>query len=86
MGPPEAGRWYRVHIASFRSVETVASIAREMRGRGLAAWYEPAADAPGWYRVFVGRFSTEAEAASFATWLLEKKWVDRADAFPSSVR
>jgi hypothetical protein len=54
--------------------------------KGLDAWFESASDAPGWYRVFVGRFATEDEAAAYASWLLHNKWVDRAHAFPSTSR
>jgi len=84
--PPADGKRFRVHVASFRSEEKVAPIVRDLRLKGLDAWYETASDAPGWYRVFVGRFTTEDEAAAYASWLLHNKWVDRAHAFPSTSR
>jgi cell division septation protein DedD len=84
--PPAGGKKFRVHVASFRSEEKVAPIVRDLRLKGLDAWYEAASDAPGWYRVFVGRFATEDEAKAYATWLLQNKWVERAHAFPSTSR
>ncbi|HET9951512.1 MAG TPA: SPOR domain-containing protein [Candidatus Eisenbacteria bacterium] len=84
--PPADGKKFRVHVASFRSVEKVAPIVRDLRLKGLDAWYESASDAPGWYRVFVGRFATEDEAKAYATWLLQNQWVERAHAFPSTSR
>lgn len=84
--PPAEGKKYRVHVASFRSEVKVAPIVRDLRLKGLDAWFESASDAPGWYRVFVGRFATEDEAAAYASWLLHNKWVDRAHAFPSTSR
>ncbi|MEK7314961.1 MAG: SPOR domain-containing protein, partial [Candidatus Eisenbacteria bacterium] len=84
--PPADGKKYRVHVASFRSEVKVAPIVRDLRLKGLDAWFESASDAPGWYRVFVGRFATEDEAAAYASWLLHNKWVDRAHAFPSTSR
>jgi cell division septation protein DedD len=84
--PPAEGKKFRVHVASFRSEEKVAPIVRDLRLKGLDAWYEAASDAPGWYRVFVGRFATEDEAKAYATWLLQNKWVERAHAFPSTSR
>lgn len=84
--PPAEGKKFRVHVASFRSEEKVAPIVRALRLKGLDAWYEKASDAPGWYRVFVGRFATEDEAKAYATWLLQNQWVDRAHAFPSTSR
>jgi len=86
VGPPAAGMPFRVHVASFRSEGKVVPIVRGLRQRGVAAWFEPASDAPGWYRVFVGRFATYEEAAAHAAWLLENKWVDRAHAYPSTAR
>lgn len=85
-GPPADGKPFRVHVASFRSEAKVAPIVRDLRLKGADAWFEPASDAPGWYRVFVGRFATQDEAAAYASWLLENKWVDRAHAFPSTSR
>ena len=84
--PPADGKKYRVHVASFRSEDKVAPIVRDLRLKGLDAWFEPAVDGSGWYRVFVGRFTTEDEAAAYASWLLRNKWVDRAHAFPSTSR
>lgn len=84
--PPAEGKKYRVHVASFRSEDKVAPIVRDLRLKGLDAWFEPAADGSGWYRVFVGRFTTEDEAAAYASWLLRNRWVDRAHAFPSTSR
>lgn len=85
-GPPAEGKPFRVHVASFRSEAKVAPIVRDLRLKGADAWFEPASDAPGWYRVFVGRFATQDEAAAYASWLLENKWVDRAHAYPSTSR
>jgi cell division septation protein DedD len=85
-GPPASGKPYRVHVASFRSEDKVAPIVRDLRLKGVDAWFEAAPDAPGWYRVFVGRFATPEEASAYAAWLLENKWVDRAQAFPSTAR
>ena len=84
--PLAAALPYRVHVASFRSEATVQRLARELGTRGLEAWYEPASDVPGWYRVFVGRFATYEEAASEARRLLERHIVDRAQAFPEPQR
>jgi septal ring-binding cell division protein DamX len=83
---PDASKPYRVHVASFRSEAKVQEIVRGLKARGAEAWYERAADAPGYYRVFVGRFATEKEAAAHARWLLEQGWVDRAQAFPLTAR
>lgn len=77
---------YQVHVASFRSEATVREIAAGLRAKGLDAWYEPAADLPGWYRVFVGRFATYEEAAAEADSLLHRGLVDRAQAFPERSR
>jgi cell division septation protein DedD len=84
--PPADGKRFRVHVASFRSEEKVAPIVRDLRLKGVDAWFEPAGDGSGWYRVFVGRFATEDEAAAYASWLLRNKWVERAHAFPSTSR
>lgn len=83
---PSTARPFRVHVASFRSTEKVEEIAASLRARGLEAWVEKAADVPGYYRVFVGRFATEAEAATHAQWLLQQGWVDRAQAYPHTER
>ncbi|HSQ60328.1 MAG TPA: SPOR domain-containing protein [Acidobacteriota bacterium] len=85
-GPPADGKPFRVHVASFRSEAKVAPIVRDLRQKGADAWFEQAQDGSGWYRVFVGRFATQDEAAAYASWLLENKWVDRAHAYPSTSR
>ena len=77
---------YSVHVASFRSSEKVQEIVRSLAMKGLDAWYEPAKDMPGWRRVFVGRFATEAEAKAYATYLLESHFVDRASSFSVPAR
>jgi hypothetical protein len=77
---------YHVHVASFRAEATVQAIADDLKGRGLDAWYEPAPDMPGWYRVFVGRFATYEEAAAQAESLLNRGLVSRAQAFPDRPR
>ncbi|HEU5311620.1 MAG TPA: SPOR domain-containing protein, partial [Candidatus Eisenbacteria bacterium] len=83
---PSAAKPFRVHVASFRSTEKVEEIAASLRARGAEAWVEKATDVPGYYRVFVGRFATEAEAATHAQWLLQHGWVDRAQAYPQTGR
>ena len=83
---PSPAKPFRVHVASFRSTEKVEEIAASLRARGVEAWVEPAKDVPGYYRVFVGRFATEAEAAKDAQWLLQQGWVDRAQAYPQTGR
>lgn len=77
---------FHVHVASFRTENTVRQIADSLRAQGLDAWYEPATDLPGWYRVFVGRFATYDEAAAEAESLLHRGLVDRAQAFPEQAR
>lgn len=77
---------YHVHVASFRSEATVQRIAGGLRAQGLDAWYEPAADMPGWYRVFVGRFATYEEAGAEAESLLNRGLVEQAQAFPDRPR
>ena len=77
---------FRVHVASFKSEAKVEEIVRGLKAKGADAWYERAADAPGYYRVFVGHFATEKEAADHAAWLLRQGWVDRATAFPLTAR
>jgi len=77
---------WSVHVASFRSAAKVQDIVRTLAMKGLDAWYEPAADRPGWRRVFVGRFATEAEAKAYATYLLENHFVDRASSFSVPAR
>ena len=93
MQSPEAGAPsgtavapFQVHVASFRSEARVDEIAKSLRARGLDAWYEPAANMPGWYRVFVGHYATHAEAEARASWLLDHGSVERARAYPDSVR
>jgi cell division septation protein DedD len=81
---PSAAKPFRVHVASFKSIEKVESIVASLRAHGADAWIEKAKDAPGYYRVFVGRFATEAEARAHAQWLLSQGWVDRAQAFPTT--
>ena len=73
---------YRVHVASFRAERTVRDLVLSLRARGLDAWYEPPSGTGRWYRVFVGRFATYQEAADQAAWLVSRKIVDRAQAFP----
>lgn len=77
---------FRVHVASFRSEEKVQGIVTALKAKGLDAWYEPAGDLPGWYRVFVGRFRTSEEADRYAARLLEQRLVDRAQSYPSTAR
>jgi cell division septation protein DedD len=77
---------YSVHVASFRSAAKVQEIVRSLAMKGLDAWYEPAKDMPGWRRVFVGRFATEAEAKAYASYLLENHFVDRASSFSIPAR
>jgi len=86
LGPSDAGRPFRVHVASFRSEAKVDEIAKSLQARGLDAWYEPATDMPGWYRVFVGHYATHAEAETRALWLLDHGSVERARAYPDSAR
>jgi septal ring-binding cell division protein DamX len=87
--PPSASsaeKPFTVHVASFKSESKVQGIVRELRLRGAEAWYEPAPGVPGYYRVFVGHFSTEAEAKAHARWLLDNGWVERAQAYPPTER
>ncbi|MGE5175702.1 MAG: SPOR domain-containing protein [Hyphomicrobiales bacterium] len=77
---------FRVHVASFRSETKVQGIVSDLKRKGLEAWYEPAGDLPGWYRVFVGRFRTEEDARAYASWLLDRKLVDRAHSYPITAR
>ena len=77
---------FRVHVASFKSEAKVEEIVNGLRAKGADAYYEKAADVPGYYRVFVGHFATEKEAAAQAQKLLERGWVDRAQAFPLTAR
>jgi SPOR domain len=83
--PPEGATPFRVHVASFKSVSKVREIVQELERRGEDAWYERADGAP-YYRVFVGRYATEAEARAHARWLLDKHWVDRATTYPQTER
>jgi hypothetical protein len=83
--PPSASsaeKPFTVHVASFKSESKVQEIVRQLRLRGAEAWYEPAPNVPGYYRVFVGHFSTEAEAKAHARWLLDNGWVERASPYP----
>jgi hypothetical protein len=87
--PPSASsaeKPFTVHVASFKGEAKVQGIVRKLRLLGAESWYEPAGDAPGYYRVFVGHFSTEAEAKAHARWLLDNGWVERAHAYPSTER
>ncbi|MBI4364662.1 MAG: SPOR domain-containing protein [Candidatus Latescibacteria bacterium] len=84
--PQAADAPYRVHVASFRSMGKVEELVSSLRTRGLDAWHEPAEDRSGWYRVFVGHFSTRGGAARKAKWLLDQHWVDRAVAYPDTER
>lgn len=77
---------YRVYVASFRSEAEVRDMLKTLRARGLDAWYEPAANLQGWYRVFVGHYATLEDAAAKAEWLLDHRWVDRAIAYPDTAR
>ena len=77
---------FRVHVASFKSEAKVEEIVNGLRAKGADAYYEKAVDVPGYYRVFVGHFATEKEAAAQAQKLLERGWVDRAQAFPLTAR
>lgn len=77
---------YRVHVASFRSEAKVRELVQVLRARGLDAWYAPAEEPTGWYRVFIGHFATHAQAAERAKWLLDTGWVDRAMPFPDTER
>jgi len=77
---------FRVHVASFKSEAKVEEIVNGLLAKGADAYYEKAADVPGYYRVFVGHFATEKEAAAQAQKLLERGWVDRAQAFPLTAR
>ena len=86
VAPPAPELPYRVHVASFRSEETVRRLAQDLVDKGLEAWYEPAPGGSGWYRVFVGRFATHGEAAAEARRLLDRHVVDRAQAFPEPQR
>ena len=79
-------RPFRVHVASFKSEDKVAEIVRSLKAKGADAYYEKATDVPGYYRVFVGHFATEKEAAAQAQKLLDQGWVDRAQAFPLTAR
>jgi cell division septation protein DedD len=84
--PGDGSAPFRVHVASFRSVPKVEEMVSSLRARGLDAWHEPAANSPGWYRVFVGHYATREEAAQRAAWLLDHGWVDRAIAYPDTER
>ncbi|HKQ18951.1 MAG TPA: SPOR domain-containing protein, partial [Candidatus Eisenbacteria bacterium] len=77
---------FSVHVASFKSKAKVQEVVRSLAMKGLDAWYEPAQDRPGWLRVFVGRFATESEAKAYASYLLENRFVDRANSFQPTVR
>lgn len=77
---------FRVHVASFRTESKVKEIVAGLRARKLDAWFEPPPPGGGWYRVFVGHFATEAEAATYAQWLVKSGAADRAESFPQTKR
>ena len=77
---------YRVHVASFRAEDKARGIVKDLRGKGLDAWYAKAPDQKDWYRVFVGHYATHEEAARKASWLLNQGWVEHAMAYPTKVR
>lgn len=85
-GAAEAAKPFRVHVASFRTESKVKEIVQGLRARKLDAWFEPPPAGGSWYRVFVGRFATEAEAATYAQWLVQSGAVDRAQSYPQTKR
>ncbi|HEY7728270.1 MAG TPA: SPOR domain-containing protein [Candidatus Eisenbacteria bacterium] len=86
-GPAEGDALpFHVHVASFRSADTVQQIVDNLRAHDLDAWYEPAPGLPGWYRVLVGRYATYQDAALEARSLLERRLVDRARPVPERPR
>jgi cell division septation protein DedD len=85
-GAPDAAKPFRVHVASFRTESKVKEIVQALRARKLDAWFEPPPPGGSWYRVFVGRFATEAEAATYAQWLVQSGAVDRAQSYPQTKR
>ncbi|MGE5180375.1 MAG: SPOR domain-containing protein, partial [Bacteroidota bacterium] len=77
---------FRVHVASFRTKSKVEEIVRSLQARKLDAWFEPPPEGGTWYRVFVGHFATEAEAATYAQWLVKSGAADRAESYPQTKR
>ncbi len=77
---------FRVHVASFRTKSKVQEIVQGLRDRNLDAWFEPPAPGGDWYRVFVGRFATEADARAYADWLIQDGLVERAQSYPQTER
>ncbi|HYJ33975.1 MAG TPA: SPOR domain-containing protein [Candidatus Binatia bacterium] len=85
-GAADAAKPFRVHVASFRTETKVKEIVAALRAKKLDAWFDPPPPGGAWYRVFVGRFATEAEAATYAQWLLKTGAVDRAESYPQTKR
>lgn len=85
-GAGDAAKPFRVHVASFRTETKVREIVAALRAKKLDAWFEPPPPGGDWYRVFVGRFATEAEAATYAQWLIKSGAVDRAQSYPQTKR
>lgn len=77
---------FHVHVASFKSEQKVSDIVQGLKAHGEDAWYERPTVPHGYYRVFVGHYATEAEAAAHARKLLQNGWVDRAQAYPPTGR
>jgi cell division septation protein DedD len=77
---------FRVHVASFRTKSKVQEIVQALRDRNLDAWFEPPVPGGDWYRVFVGRFATEADARAYADWLIQNGLVERAQSYPQTER
>jgi cell division septation protein DedD len=77
---------FRVHVASFRTESKVQEMVQALRDRKLDAWFEPPPPGEEWYRVFVGRFATEADASAYAEWLVQNGLVERAHSYPPTGR
>ncbi len=77
---------FRVHVASFRTQSKVQEMVQALRDQKLDAWFEPPAPGAEWYRVFVGRFATEADASAYAAWLVQNGLVERAHSYPPTER
>jgi len=77
---------FRVHVASFRTEWKVRELVQGLRAKKLDAYFEPPPPGGDWYRVFVGHFATEAEAATYGQWLLKSGAVDRAQSYPQTKR
>jgi sporulation related protein len=82
----DSAKPFRVHVASFRTKNKVEEIVRSLQARKLDAWFEPPPEGGTWYRVFVGHFATEAEAATYARWLVKSGAADRAESYPQTKR